>query len=95
MSMKEAYQEKMDAQLKTWGAEIERLKAKAAMAKTDVKVEYEKQLNELRVKHGDAHSKLEELKRSSTAAWEELKTSSEMAFDDIREGLKTAAAKFK
>jgi hypothetical protein len=95
MGVKEAYHEKMDAQLKTWGADIEQLKAKAAMAKADVKVEYEKQLAQLRAKHGDAHTKLEELKRSSAAAWEELKTGSEMAFDDIRQSLKHATAKFK
>ena len=39
MGLKEAYQEKLEAQLKEWSAQFKELQAKAEMAKTDAKIE--------------------------------------------------------
>ena len=40
MSMKEAYEKKMRAKLDEWGAQIDKLKAKADAAEADVQLEY-------------------------------------------------------
>ena len=39
---RKAYEEKLDAQLKEWSAQIALLKAKADNAKADAKIEYHK-----------------------------------------------------
>ena len=50
MGKKEAYIEKLEAQLREWSSKIDELKARADKAKADVKLEYEKQIGELRTK---------------------------------------------
>ena len=47
MSMKEAYEQKQQAQLNEWDAQIKKLKAKADMAEADAQFEYYKQIKEL------------------------------------------------
>jgi hypothetical protein len=95
MGLKEAYQQKMDAQLKEWSVDIDQLKAKAGSAKADLKVAYEKQLAELRAKHGEGRTKLDEIKESSGDAWEELKTGTDHVLNEIQAHLKSAKDKFK
>jgi len=41
MGLKEAYQEKMEAQLKEWTAKLAEMKAKADLASADAKVHLE------------------------------------------------------
>ena len=48
MGLKEAYQEKLEAQLKGWSAKITELQAKAEMAKADAKIELHKHLQTLK-----------------------------------------------
>ena len=48
MSRREQYIEKINARFDQWDAEIARLKAKADAAEADAKIEYQKQLQELR-----------------------------------------------
>ena len=50
MGKKEAYIEKLEAQLREWSSKIDELQARADKAKADVKLEYEKQIGELRTK---------------------------------------------
>jgi hypothetical protein len=45
MGLKEAYQEKLEAQLKGWSGKITELQAKAKMAKADAKIELNKHLH--------------------------------------------------
>ena len=95
MGLKEAYQEKMEAQLKEWSADIEKLKAKAATASADVKVEYYTQIEAIKAKHQNAHGKLQELSKSNEAAWENLKAGAENSIAELRKGLNNAFDKFK
>ncbi len=62
MSMKEAYEQKLQAQLDEWRAEIDKLKAKADNAEADAQVEYYKQIEELHSMQESATNKLDELK---------------------------------
>ena len=50
MGMKEAYEKKLQAQLDEWGAEIDKLKAKADKAEADAQLDYYKEIEELRTK---------------------------------------------
>lgn len=95
MSLKEAYQEKMEAQLREWEADIARLRAKADQTKAEAKIEYYQQIEVLRTKKEAAHQKLQELRETSEDAWEELKAGIENAWDDLRHAVTNALAKFK
>jgi hypothetical protein len=62
MGTKEAYQEKIAAQLREWTARINELKDKAEGAKADAKIEMNKRLDPLRVKQEEAQAKFQALK---------------------------------
>ncbi len=95
MSMKEAYEKKLQAQLDEWGAEINQLKAKADKAEANAQIEYNQQIKELRSMQESASEKLAELKEAGDDAWEDLKSGIENAWDSLNHALKSATAKFK
>lgn len=95
MSMKDAYEQKLEAQLDTWSAEIDKLKAKAKAADADAQLDYYKQLEELRSMQHAANKKLLQLKSASDDAWEDLKAGVESAWDSLGTALNSAASRFK
>ncbi len=95
MSMKEAYQKELQAQLDEWGTEIDKLKVIADKAKTGLQGEYYKEIEELRSKKQAAQQKLHELKGASGEAWEDLKLGIESAWGTLGYALKLAASRFK
>ncbi len=95
MSMKEAYQKKMQAKLDEWGTEIDKLKAKADKAEADAQLEYHKEIERFREKQQAAQQKLDELKESGEDAWEDLKAGIESSWDSLGDALKSAASRFK
>ncbi len=95
MDKKQAYREKMEAQLKEWDARIDQLKAKAQQAKADAKIEYQEELETLRAKKAVMIQKLEELKNSSEEAWQVVKTGVENAASELKGAFERASSKFK
>jgi uncharacterized coiled-coil DUF342 family protein len=95
MSMKETYEQKLQAQLDEWGAQIDKLKAKADGAEADVQLEYYKQIEELRAMQESATDKLDELKDASDDAWEDLKAGIDNAWDSLGNAVQSAASRFK
>ena len=94
MSEREAHQKKLRAQLDEWGAEIDRLKAKADAAEAGGQLEYNKQIGELRTRLEAANQKLSELKSASDDAWEDLKAGLESAWDSMSNAVKSARDRF-
>lgn len=94
MSKKEAYQEKLQSQLDEWSADIDKLKAKAESAEADAKLEYHKQIDELREMQDSAGKKLKELKASGDDAWEDLKAGMDSAWDSFSSAIKSATSRF-
>ncbi len=92
---RKAYEEKLDAQLKEWNAEIDLLKAKAENAKADRKIEYATKIDTLQHKRDIAKTKLHELKNAGDEAWEDIKTGAEKAWAEVKTAFHDAAAKFK
>jgi DNA repair exonuclease SbcCD ATPase subunit len=94
MSMKEAYEQKLQAQLDDWSAEIDKLKAKADSAEADAQLEYYKEIEELRSMQETASRKLAELKDAGDDAWEDLKAGMDSAWGSLGNALKSAASRF-
>lgn len=92
---RKAYEEKLDAQMKEWNAQIELLRAKADKAKAEVKIEYYKTIEALQRKQNDAKAKLQELKTAGDEAWEDLKTGAEKAWAEVKTAYHDASSRFK
>lgn len=89
------YEEKFDAQLKEWNAEIILLNAKADKAKTEVKDEFYKMIETLQGKQDTAKMKLHELRNAGDDAWEDIRTGAENVWSDVKTAFQSAAARFK
>lgn len=95
MNAREAYQQKMEAQLKQWDAEIAKLRARADEAKAQAKIEYYQQIGQLQKKQESARQKLDEMKRAGDSAWQDLKAGLELAWQDLGSAVESAVSRFK
>ena len=95
MNEKELYQQKMQARLDEWKAEIARLKAKASGASADVQLEVNRKIETLEGKIEEGKAKLAELAEAGEDAWESIKDGVESAWDSLKSAAADAASKFK
>ena len=95
MNDKELYQQKKQAQLDEWKAEVDKLKAKASGASADAQLKLNKQIEALEGKIEEGKIKLAEITDAGEEAWESIKEGVESAWDSIRSAFSEAAAKFK
>lgn len=89
-----AYRQKLEARLDQWRAEITKLEAKAAEASADTRIEYQKQIDNLRSKQDDARKKLAEFNEAGGQAREDLKSGLEKAWNDLGEAVRNARERF-
>jgi len=94
MGLKEAYQEKMEAQLKEWTAKLAEMKAKADLASADAKVHLDQQIAQLRARKEAAQQKLNEIRAASADSWETLKAGTEKALDEMRKTWESMKSRF-
>lgn len=92
---RKAYEEKLDAQLQEWSAQIALLKAKGDNAKADAKIEYYRNIDILAEKRDKAKKKLHELKTSGDLAWKDIKAGAEKAWDEVKSAVHEASSRFK
>jgi chromosome segregation ATPase len=91
---KEAYMEKLEAKLKEWQADIDKLKAKAAQSKADIKIQINQQIGNLEGKSQEIQKKLHELGQASESAWGDIKGGVEQAWGKLDKAFKAAISKF-
>ncbi|HEX9655745.1 MAG TPA: hypothetical protein VGB89_02375 [Bacteroidota bacterium] len=85
----------MGSTTKGWGIKIEELSKKAASAKDDVKVKYEKQIKILKDKQVEGAKKLDQIESSADAAWDEVKAGAENVWHEMKSTMGNAMSKFK
>lgn len=90
-----AFEEKLDAQLREWNAQIALLKAKAGTAKAEAKVGYYAAIDTLQHKSDAAKERLQHLKSAPAEAWEDLKTGAERSWDEVKAAFRDAVSKFR
>lgn len=95
MNKRDAYVEKMKAQLDEWNAEMDKLVARANAAEADMKLKYNEQIEALRKQREEANQRLRELQSASEAAWESLRAGMETAWEDMSKAVKDAASRFR
>ena len=95
MSTKEAYQQKIKAELELAQAKLAELKAHAKSATADARIEYAKQVDELEQQVNAAKVKLKELGEASEDAWEQLKEGVESAWGALSTAVRNTVTKLK
>lgn len=92
---KNAYREKMEAQMNILNAKIEEFNARAKKAKAEAKIEYNKNLEDLKMKRDALKSKLQQMKEAGGKAGEELKAGVQKAMDDLKTAVDRAFKRTK
>jgi predicted nucleic acid-binding Zn-ribbon protein len=87
--------EKLETQLKEWGIDLEKFRAKADKTKDKAKAELDREVAALRAKMNETKKKLEDLKKADYAASAELNKGIENAWAELKEAFDSAKAKFK
>jgi hypothetical protein len=95
MNEKELYQQKKQAQLDEWQAEVDKLKAKAAEASADTQLEMKKDIEFLESKIDEGKNRLTEVADASEDAWKSMKDGMDSAWDSIKTSFSDAAAKIR
>jgi len=95
MSTKEAYKQKIEAELELAQAKLAEFKAQAKSSAADTRIKYSKQVDELEQKVDATKAKLKEMAEASDDAWEQLKVGVESAWGALNVAIRNAAAKFK
>ena len=95
MNDKELYQQKKQAQIDEWRAEVDKLKAKASAMSADAQMKFNDEINALEAQIEKGKSQLGEISNASAEAWESLTAGVESAWDSIATSFKQAADKFK
>lgn len=95
MNKKELYQQKKQAQLDEWKAEVDKLKAKASGGSADAQLALNKQIDALEGKIEEGKTKLAAIADASEDKWESAKEDLESAWDSIKSSFSDAADKFK
>lgn len=93
MREKELYQQKMEAKLDEWKAEAEKLRAKAAGADADAKLDANRKAEELDRKIETGNQRLAEIREAGEDTWESVKARVDAAWDTLTSEVRELAGK--
>lgn len=93
MDKQKAYQEKIEAQLREWKADIDKLMARADKAKAEGKIEFHKRAEILNATYQVTLKKVQALKESGEDKWEEFKAIIETAWNEVKDMLNIGDSK--
>jgi hypothetical protein len=95
MSEREAYRQKVEAQIEEQRAKLDQLKARAKQAVAEGKIKAHEELDEVERKLEAAKARLKELSEASESTWEKMKGGFEGAWHGVTEAWRKAVDKFK
>jgi hypothetical protein len=95
MSTREAYKQKIEAEVALVQAQLVELKAQANNSAADARVAYADQVSKLEDGVTATKAKLKELGEASDDAWEHMKDSMDSAWRAVSTTASNIAAKFK
>ncbi|MCK9472340.1 hypothetical protein [Sulfurimonas sp.] len=84
MSTKDAYKQKIEAELELVKAHLDVLKAKAKSATADMRISYSKEIETIENNYAIVQLKLSELGKAGEGAWEHLKKDIENSWNSLR-----------
>jgi hypothetical protein len=95
MSNREAYKQKIEAELELIHAKTLEFKAHAKIAVADARIQAQGTIQDLEQKMAQTKERLAELNASSDDAWESIKSGVEKAWGDLRTAFGDAKERFK
>ncbi len=91
---RDAYIEKMKANLDKWNAEIDKLEAKARQAEADARIGYQEQIDTLKEKRKNLSKRFDDIRQAGEDAWKDMKSGVEFAANSLSEALRSAQSRF-
>jgi hypothetical protein len=95
MSSKEAYQEKMEAEVELALAKLATLKAQARTSTADARIKYSKQIETLEQEVIAIRIKVKEMAAAGEDSWEQLRYGVEHGWSALSTAVQDAVAKYK
>ena len=95
MSLKSAYEQKLEAQLDERCAEVRKLEAKAREANADMQIQIDKETQDIKKQIDVAQQKLNTLKASGEDALDDLKGGLDRSWAELSTAVKEAAHRFQ
>jgi len=92
---RDAYVQKLKAQLDEWNADINKLEAKADQAEAQAKIEYHKRIADLRARRKEVEDMIGELHQAGEGAWEDLKQGLENSWEILKASFTKAKSEFE
>jgi len=90
----EAYTQKTRAQIKEMKAKMQIFEASAEKAGADMRIKYQKNLDEWKSRFDDVENKLSELSNSAGDAWDDIRSSIDTAMNELSDSIETAKKQF-
>ena len=94
MTDRDDYMNRLKSQLDAWNAEVAKWQEKAKNAEAAQRAEYEKQLEDYRLRRDQAMEQMRKLQTASGNAWMELTKGADEAWSKMREAYEKARAQF-
>ena len=95
MGLQQDFIDRMEAQLKNCGVEIDDLRVRAAEAGEEVRGRIEKILGDLLERREAVLKRIQEVKRAKDEAWVDLQVHTENALDSLKTGVESALSRFR
>ncbi len=92
---KEAYYERIEAELKRWDEEIKKLKENTKNVESGTETQYYEQVEDLIALHELAQQKLQELRESEDKTWNDFKAGMDAAMDNLSHSHEALISHFK
>jgi hypothetical protein len=95
MGLREDYQATMEKQLNDWKVQAEHLKVGFDQMEVSAKDQYNKSLEMLRVKQGEAWENFDKLKSASESAWGQFRAGMDKAGGEVKSAIENMSSSFK
>lgn len=81
---RKAYEDRLDAQLAVWTAELAALQAKAKVASVDGMIKLDQAMEAMQKRHAEAGVHLRNLKTAGDDTWVHVKAGTDMAWHELK-----------
>ena len=92
---RQAYIDKLKAQLDQWNAEIRKFEAKAREAQADQRIRRDEAVEDMHQRRDEAQKMLKRVQEASAASWEDLRTGFDAAWSDVSKAMDHAMAHWR
>ena len=92
---RDAYVKKLKAKMDQWNAQTDKLAAKTNQMEAGAKIQYQKQIDDLRREIDDVENRITVLKQSSEGVWEDLKQGAENSWKILKTSFTKAKSEYE